>query len=155
MTITVDAKNFGKVFREHELGRIDSVRAGIAAAATAGERVIRSVVPVDQGELRRETTTEIHSEGPLVAEIIENTPYAAAQEAGTRPFTPPFDAILAWALRHGMSRRDAGRVWSSIRKNGIRAKWHTRDAQPKLRRILAAFLRAAVQNAGTVRKGAA
>lgn len=196
-----DPKMLSRLIREDVEQMQMDVRYGIVAAAHVGQRIIRSVVPVDTGNLRRETVVDEFPNGfasSVVAEIVEKTPYAAAMECGTRPFTPPFNAILAWAMRQAPNlglgsnvkaskaagrdiakalaaarRADrvgkrarfrgggvsfdrevaraaldrkvaankpilelARRVWMSIRTKGIKAKWHTRDSQGKIRAAL-------------------
>ncbi len=131
-----------------------ATRAGILAAnveaAAAGQRIVRAHVPVDTGELRRQTRAEVTGATTgTVAEIVEDTPYAAAQEAGTRPFTPPLGPLIEWAKRQapnlGLDEHEvypfARAVQMKIAREGIKAKWHTRDAQPELGKVLERFLR--------------
>ncbi len=201
--------DLGRLIREDQDRLQMDVKYGIIAAAQIGQRVVRSVEPVDTGRLRRETIVREFPNGfaaSVVAEIAITSPYAAAQEVGTRPFTPPFQAILAWAMRqapnlglggaqraaraaegdirrairaarradrvgarasvrggysfdrdvarHALDRKIqankeieafARRVWASIRKNGIKAKWFMRGAQPKLRVVLGRCVTKAVR----------
>ena len=92
-----DPRELGELIRrdEAELRRV--VAGAIYEAAVVSTRLIRSRVPVDQGELRRSVHVESTPSGG--ATVVYDAPYAAFQEAGTRPFTPPFDVILAWVMR--------------------------------------------------------
>lgn len=137
------------------LARLEmETRAAILAAnveaAVAGQRIVRAHVPVDTGELRRQTRAEATGATMgVVAEIVEDTPYAAAQEAGTRPFTPPLGPLIEWAKRQATNLGlDEGEVYPfakavqlRIAREGMRAKWHTRDAQPELGKVLERYLR--------------
>lgn len=140
---------------QHAKLAMQEVARSVVEAAMKGERVIRAHVPVDTGELRRETqTVTTGAQRGLVAAIIEDTPYAAAQEAGTRPFTPPIAPLYAWVVRQGgllgvSGDEDAAlalayAIQRSIAKRGLRARWHTRDAQPELGVILEQELQHAV-----------
>lgn len=148
MTIETDAKNFGRIFLGRELAVVDEYHAALIRAAQEGVRILRSVLPIDQGDLRKETHLEMEGASPV---IVEDQPYAAAQEVGTRPFTPPLDPLIAWARRQapniGLDAQDddeieqfARAVQAKIAAVGITAKWSTRDAMPKLEAVLMAEL---------------
>lgn len=216
-----NAHDLARLIREDQERLQMDVKYGIVAAAKVGQRVVRSTEPVDTGKLRRETVVEEFPEGfasSVVAKIVVTSPYAAAEEAGTRPFTPPFEAILAWAMRQAPNigfganvkaakaagrevakaitaaragrsvagkrgrdsagrftsggRHDSGEpfrqearaaldrkvaankpiiafaraVWNNIRRKGIKAKWYMRDAQPRLRKVLASCVARAVRD---------
>lgn len=153
------------VFKRVEHERMARYDRAILSAAMIGVRVLRSVVPLDTGKLRRETRLVFYGRAfgasGVLCEIIEDTPYAAAQEAGTRPFKPSLRALHAWASRQapnlGLDASDPRAIWAfakavqkSIERNGIRAKWHTRDALPKLRRVLGEMLFRSVKKGDAV-----
>lgn len=92
-----DPKQLGRIIEDDQDRLMAEVKAAIYDAATISTRLIRSRVPVDTGELRRSVHVEPTPSGG--ATVVYDAPYAAFQEAGTRPFTPPFDAILAWVMR--------------------------------------------------------
>jgi hypothetical protein len=157
MTIHTTPRTHAAEFLRREREWLDSYTAAVIEAALIGERILRSRVPVDQGELRRETQAFVNRSGAIgaqstVAEIVEDTPYAAAQEAGTRPFTPSIAALLAWAKRQapnlGLADDEvygfAKAVQRSIMAHGIRAKWHTRDSLPDIRAALMTMLANAI-----------
>lgn len=95
--IVHDPRELGRMIREDEDALRRVVAGAIYEAAVVATRLIRSRVPIDQGELRRSVHVEATPSGG--ATVVYDAPYAAFQEAGTRPFTPPFDAILAWVMR--------------------------------------------------------
>jgi hypothetical protein len=154
---------FARAFQAKELARFGEYDLAVMQAAAAGARAIRSRVPVDQGELRRSTVLKVHGKPPgrsgVLVDIVEDTPYAAAQEFGSRPFMPPFEPLYEWAKRQapnlGLNTADDEAIvafveavrWS-IKHHGIKAKWHTRDALPQLRRLLKRFLKRAAKSAG-------
>lgn len=148
-------RQFVKAFKDGEFERLDRLDRAIIDAAHKGRRVLRSVIPEDTGVLWKSVTIEVGTR-PNVAALVQNAPYAAAVEVGTRPFTPPLDAIIAWATRQapnlGLSEdeahRLAGAVWQSIRKNGLKGHFHTKKVIPRLVRLMAYGLAKAVRKEG-------
>lgn len=153
-TITVSPGQLGARMGHDEKARHLAWSAATYAAALMGARVIRSVVPVNTGDARRSVVVERLSDGVHgpVARIVVKAPYVAYHEAGTRPFTPPLGPLFAWAKSQAAnlgitSDSDMWRIAVGIRnryaREGIKAKWFIRDAQPKLARILREVLKAA------------
>ncbi|MFH1568528.1 MAG: hypothetical protein ABIL09_11080 [Gemmatimonadota bacterium] len=77
-------------------------RAMYRAALLAKRRAVQAIgevvpfQPVDTGEMRRSYTVDRVPGGA----VLENTaPHAAIQEYGTRPFTPPMEPLVQWAIR--------------------------------------------------------
>jgi hypothetical protein len=168
MTVECTPQNFKALFTSGEYARLARYDRAIISAAMMGVRVLRARVPLDRGGLRRETKERMHPRAPgqsgLLVEIVEDQPYAAAQEVGTRPFWAPFAPLLAWATRQapnlGLSGEPAiyafaRAVQKKIATRGITAKWHTLHALPELRRILGATLRQAATGTRDVVFGAA
>lgn len=161
-TSRLSPAEFAKAFKAGELARFSEYDVAVMQAAAAGARVIRSRVPVDQGGLRKATKLRVLAKRPgtsgALIDIVEDAPYAAAQEYGTRPFMPPFEPLYEWAKRQapnlGLATADEDAILAfveavrwSIYHHGIKAKWHTRDALPALRRLLRVFLKRAARAA--------
>jgi hypothetical protein len=151
-------KEFAKHFLRGENARITGLDAAVIKAAYNGRRVLRAAVPYDLGKLWRSVKIEIHTRPNLCALVVE-APHAAAMEFGTRPFTPPFKPLLAWAERKGPTfgvppeeiKSFARAVWQTIRVQGLKARFYTRDSLPQLRKLLALALKKAVRkNDGNV-----
>lgn len=156
MTEECTPQTFKQVFTSGEFKRFQRYDRAVIRAAMMGVRVIRARVPVDQGTLRRWTREKIYARAPgtsgTLVEIVEATPYARAQEFGTRPYWAPFAPLYEWAKRQapnlGLSNDSAifsfaRAVQRKIATKGITAKWHTRDSLPELRRVLGESLRRA------------
>jgi len=152
-TIVVSSpRDLARVFKANEQARFKRLNKAVIAAAMVGTRILRSVVPIDTGRLRRETKLVYHGgAGGILCEIVENTPYAAAMEVGTRPMLVPLRPLFAWAKRQapnlGIDPNDKSAVFrfakgvqKAIAAHGIKARWHTRDSLPELRRVLGAML---------------
>lgn len=117
--IVHDPRELGRLIREDEDALRRVVAGAIYEAAVVATRLIRSRVPIDQGELRRSVHVEATPSGG--ATVVYDAPYAAFQEAGTRPFTPPFDAILAWVMRQAPNM-GLGDQLKSYKKAGTAVK---------------------------------
>lgn len=152
-TIVVSHQELGERIKEDHAKFMREIAYAHAVAAQKGVRVIRARAPVDTGTLRRSIDVEVTGAvRGLVALISDDTPYAAAQEAGTRPFTPPIGPLIDWATRQAPNlgldddaiEAFAYGVQKAIAARGIRARWFTRDAQPELGMILEQELVAAV-----------
>lgn len=91
-----DPRELGRLMLEDQERLRAEVHQAMVDSAHVANRIIRSRVPVDTGELRRSVRVEVT---PTGAEVVYDAPYALFQEVGTRPFTPPFEAILAWVMR--------------------------------------------------------
>ena len=55
---------------------------------------------VDRGELQQSARVEMLPDG---ARIEVDAPHAAVVELGSRPFTPPLEPLIEWALRKGLA----------------------------------------------------
>lgn len=154
--VVTNANDFARVFKDIETRRYKRLDHAVVVAAMIATRIIRSTVPIDQGGLRRETKLVYHGKSfgtsGLLCEIVYFQPYAAAQEAGTRPFKPPLRPLFDWAYRQapnlGLNREDKSEIFAfakgvqkAIMTHGIRAKWFERDSLPTRRRVLAEVLR--------------
>jgi hypothetical protein len=56
----------------------------------------------------------------IIYRVVAQAEYAKAVEYGSKPHTPPLDAILEWGKRRGMTQEQAYYVWKAIRKYGTR-----------------------------------
>jgi hypothetical protein len=152
-TIVVkSARDLAAVFKANETARFARMNRGVIAAAMIGTRILRSRVPIDTGRLRRETKLVYHGGAAgILCEIVEDTPYASAMEAGTRPMQVPLRPLFEWAKRQapnlGIDASDkralfrfAKGVQKAIAAHGLKARWATRDALPELRRVLGTML---------------
>jgi hypothetical protein len=88
----------------------------------------KELAPVDLGRLRASITPEIRQEGSTVLGVVgSRVKYAAAAELGSKPHTPPFSAIQAWARRKGIESA-AGAIWQSIRQHGTQGHFFFQNA---------------------------
>lgn len=145
-----DPRELGRLLLEDQERLRAEVHDAIVDAAQVATRLIRSRVPIDTGELRRSVHVTETAGG---AEVVYDAPYAAAEEAGTRPFWPPLAPLLAWAKRQAPNLGlDEGAVYGfakavqkKIAREGIKAKWFERDSLPDRRRVLARMIARAIQ----------
>lgn len=159
--VVKDARDLARVFKDIETRRFARYDYAVVAAAVIATRIVRAHVPLDQGELRRQTKMVYHGRrwgtAGVICEIVYDTPYAAAQEAGTRPFKPPLGPLIDWARRQapnlGLDRNDKSEIFGfakgvqkAIMTRGIRAKWFERDSLPTRRRVLAEMLARALKS---------
>ena len=105
-------------------------------------------VPVDRGLLRNSITPEIIVRENTVRGVVgSNREYAAAQELGTKPYWPPFEPILRWAMRKLKAGRKKSVAWGlavavqrKIASSGIKAKKFLSEAYTdnlsKIQRII-------------------
>ena len=125
----------------------------IRTATLMVERDAKKLTPVNTGRLRASITPVVLVRGKQVQGVVgTNVKYAAAVEFGSKPHTPPFDAILRWVQLKGIAgtysirtrkrlgaktqrqSQDvaaAGAIWSSIRKRGTKAHPYFQPAWDK------------------------
>lgn len=100
--------------------------------ATIGQ--IDSEGITNTGTLKRAFYPELRGHGAQLKGVVVNPmEYALPVELGTKPHTPPLDAIKRWAqLKLGLSgkelRRAAGAIWATIRRKGTEAHPFAEDA---------------------------
>lgn len=107
--ITVDAKNFGAVFRAREVARTKGVRRVLYEAALAGVVIVTAEIDrqkiIDTGALKASIRVR---RTPTGAELVIHAPHAGVLEAGARPHWAPLQPLIDWVTRHraafGMSK---------------------------------------------------
>ncbi len=137
MTIVCKPGEFSRIFVAREARRLTGVRRAVVLAAGRGVEVVRDNEPVDLANMRKATEVWPGERPSEVARIVVDAPYAAAQEVGTRPFTPPIAPLVAWASRHGAADNDeawamAYGIQKAIATRGIRATWFASKSMPVL-----------------------
>ena len=153
MTIRASsATQLAQLFRKRELGRVAAMTSAVTEAAKEGAGVLGAHSPRDTGNLGENITVTVDSSSSTpgysgtAAKIVQNAPYAAALEFGSRPHAIPFEAVLDWATRHAQGGEDpeafAHAVWKKILENGTEPKHYTKDAIPAMLLILATRVRA-------------
>lgn len=109
----------------------DGLQEGLTGIrdVVAGEAQDRA--PTDRGTLglslypnHHSTLTETKRNKAFVGSKL---PYAAPQEYGTKPFWPPSQPLVEWAMRKGMTAGVGYAVQQSIAKHGIKEKRFLRD----------------------------
>ena len=109
-----------RVVRRHERAVVRGLRKAAHLCRTVA--VQEPSVPVDTGQLKRSFVVTPIDGGAIVENIA---PHAAHHEHGTRPFTPPLGALLAWGARKarggGNGRAIGFGAWLAIQRRGIRA----------------------------------
>lgn len=137
------AADFGKL-PKRLAGRI--VR-GMRSAANRGKGIVVEEIDaasphpaVDRGDLRSSVMVDRLPDG---AKLFVDAPHAVYLEMGTRPHTPPLDAILAWVKRKGLAKdepeamRIARAVQRKIAEKGIEPRFFFRKAMLRLKPIVA------------------
>jgi len=95
-------------------------------ALARGYAVSQNNAPEDNGQLRRSGFAP-EKRGEDTVAFGYTAPYAAAQEFGTDPFTPPIQPLLEWGERVAGSEDFGAAVWHKIREEGIDEKRYMRD----------------------------
>jgi len=95
-------------------------------ALARGFAVSQNEAPEDRGQLRRSGFPP-EQRGENTVAFGYTAPYAAAQEFGTDPFTPPIKPLLEWGERVAGSEDFGAAVWHKIREEGIDEKRYMRD----------------------------
>jgi hypothetical protein len=91
---------------------------------------------VDRGELRQSVGHEFFEDG---AEVAVSAPHAAHIEHGTRPHWPPFQPILEWAQRKGISEDPYGfakAVQKKISEEGIAPRHYFKKAWDRVQPVI-------------------
>lgn len=102
---------------------------------------------VDTGELRRSVSTQFVDDGAIVT---VDAPHAPMMEYGTRPFRPPMEPLVEWALRKGFASTEseargiAFRVADKIARDGIAPRHYFTKAWARMQRDLRADIYAAL-----------
>ena len=119
------------------LAEKNAVRAARRAAQRSRAEVVLSIqgkrgVPavVDTGAMARSVRVTPFDKGA----VLEVTaPYAIYQEAGTKPYTPPWSVLLAWA-----TRKTRGAPLPSLERSQRENRTRTRSVRRPMTRPLAA-----------------
>lgn len=135
MTKTFTVRSFAKYLKKE---MPDATRdAAVRALQRTGDRVVVKAVEyvekknrVDTGLFRSAFRKEDVDDG---CDVINDAPYAAPLEFGSRPHMPPVAAIEEWVMRKGYaSGKDAkSMAWAiakRISKKGTKPGWFLRNA---------------------------
>lgn len=106
--ISIDQKDLPAALKRGEKRMRRAIAAGALAGAHRGRAVIVKRTPVDMGPLKaawrvRPGTKEFSTPDATLAELINDSPYIAAVELGSRPHGVSADgwaAIYEWVRRH-------------------------------------------------------
>lgn len=93
---TVDLSQIGARLRRDSRERRRGVELALFEAALRAEIIVAEDTPVDRARLRNAWDVQKVDEG---ADLYNDTPYAGAVEAGSRPHWPPEDPIKRWVER--------------------------------------------------------
>jgi hypothetical protein len=95
------------------------VTAALANSTEYGKQQIRSRAPHAFGTLQRSILGEVKYP---VGEIVVQEPYGRDVEEGTKPHTPPHEAIERWAKKKGLPKGVSWAIVKTIEKRGTRAQ---------------------------------
>ena len=115
----------------------DIFRGAMSKATLVVFRDARKFAPVDRGIGRASITPEVvFRAGIFQGTVGSNRIHMAAQELGTRPFTPPWEPLFRWAMRKTKgnvikARLLAGSARKAISRRGIVALRYLQRALEK------------------------
>lgn len=132
---------------------IEGVRRYLEEGADYGRQFTLYKVPKDKSTLFQSIAQyEPTWDGDELKWGTQDVPYAAAQEFGTDPYTPPLEPLLRWADRNMSSpvsadtileeleedgwspaifRHPGAAVWSKIRSEGIEGKFFLTEGKAR------------------------
>lgn len=142
LTLADFAQELGSMSEDMEKAVIKGLRSASAQGVSVVVEKInktRPYPPIDTGELARsvESTTL-----PRGGRISVDAPHAAIIETGTRPFWPPLQPLMDWAMRKGIAEDEdeAEDIARAIQKKfafvGMEPRRYFRRSMPKIRKLV-------------------
>lgn len=138
-------QELANLFRKYPQISLPNLRDAAMKSAFEIEGQAKDRAPVDTGRLRASIATSLGILNKGLSSVVStNVSYAGYVHEGTKPHTPPYQAIKDWAKRKGIDKPYF--VWKKIQKKGTKGTPFMRDGAEAAKNRIQRFYEVAIRN---------